>query len=138
MTAHVSSRSGASMSNVLAPLGICRLRQVRSRGDAHQAFERPEQRMTPGSGLLARLAWRILETSHRALPSVDTAENQLAGFDIDLLGDEARLEPNLGHHIVPGIIAPPRAMMLRGRQLSPDDPFDLRERHRDFGRALLA
>src|ERR1700732_5287308 len=88
--------------------------------------------------MLLRLLRRLLKMSHRGVLLCDPAQNQLPPLDIDLLGDEAGIEPDFRHHIVPGIVAPPRAMVLRGRQLSADDALDLREGHRDLGGALTA
>src|SRR5712691_10584325 len=133
MSAQVSSRSGAYISGALAPLRIRRFGQVGARRDAHQALERPEQGMALRNVLRFCLHGGVLQMARPLLRRADAAKDELAGLDIDLLGLEASVEPNLGHYVVPGIIAPPRAMVLRGRQLSSNKPLDFRERHLDFG-----
>src|SRR4029077_5829105 len=136
MTAQVSSRGGVAVSGILAPLRVRRLGQIGSRRNAHQALERTEERMAT-RGKLPGLLRRLLKVTHGRVLLCDAAENEFAGFDVDLLGDESGIEPDLRHHIVPGIIAPPDALMLRGRQLPADHAFNLREGHGDLSAALL-
>src|ERR1043166_7896366 len=93
--------------------------------------------MAPGSKLPLLLR-PFVKLSHPRAPLLDAAENQLAPLDIDLLGCEPSIEPDLRHHVVPRIVAPPRTIALGEPQFAPDDPLDLRERHTHFGTALLS
>src|SRR5579872_4975506 len=70
---------------------------------------------------------------------LDAAEHDFAGFHVDLLGPKSSLQPNLGHDIVGGVVAPPGRIMGRvRRQLAADHPLDLRERHRNLVGPLRA
>src|SRR5271156_1926808 len=68
---------------------------------------------------------------------VHSTKYDSAGLHVDLLGPESGVEPLLRHHVVRGVVAPPRGV-LRGvwRQLASNDPFNFRERHRNFLVAL--
>ena len=79
----------------------------------------------------ARMKWLLISVSRRRRPP-HPAKHQLARSDVDLLALKAGVEPDLRHDAVIGIVAPPRAMLLRGcRKLRADEIApDLAERQR--------
>src|SRR5579871_2326408 len=66
-------------------------------------------------------------------------KDQPPALNVDLLGLKAGIEPNLGHHVVIRIIAPPRPVLARTvRELRTKNPLDVLELQSDQLRALLA
>src|SRR5215469_12659811 len=57
------------------------------------------------------------------------AKHQLAFGHIDLFAFEASFDPDLGQHAVEVIVAPPRPISRRRRQLGAGDLFDFGECH---------
>src|SRR5579859_2628053 len=68
---------------------------------------------------------------------LDPAKHDFARPGVDLFGPEAGGQPNLGHDVVRGIVAPPGRILRRvWRQLGSDDPLDFGKSHWNFLGAL--
>src|ERR1700733_11273585 len=87
---------------------------------------------------LLRIRQRKRERRFSARRLCDPAKHEFARSYIDPRTLVTRIEPDLCHDVVGGIVAPPRAMMLRlRRQFHTGDRFDLVECQRHLVRGLL-
>ena len=126
MTAQVSSRNGAwlivchprrdiRLPNASDPAASSRhthLRQV------NEALHATEGRVTARcSRLWPSLAEPVTRRRLGRIQSRDPTKHQLLAGSVDRFRLEPGIEPFAGHRIVAGIVAPPRRILLRRRQL---------------------